>query len=86
MEFQQIRRICRGNGQITYQLPITGFAHKAGVVGDLGVAAFVVLAAQDMPAEISPIAYQNKAVVYDLLFRSAAETLLTIAPRDKPVG
>ena len=33
-----------------------------------------------LPAEISPIAYQNKAVVYDLLFRTAAETLLTIAP------
>ncbi len=32
-----------------------------------------------LPAEIAPIAYQNKAVVYDLLFRTAAETLLTIA-------
>jgi hypothetical protein len=30
-----------------------------------------------LPAEIAPIAYQNKAVVYDLLFRAAAETLLT---------
>ena len=33
-----------------------------------------------LPAEISPIAYQNKVVVYDLLFHTAAETLLTIAP------
>jgi hypothetical protein len=32
-----------------------------------------------LPAEIAPIAYQNKTVVYDLLFRAAAETLLTIA-------
>src|SRR5260370_3017538 len=32
-----------------------------------------------LPAQIAPIAYQNKAVVYDLLFRTAAETLLTIA-------
>ena len=32
-----------------------------------------------LPAEIAPIAYHNKAVVYDLLFRTAAETLLTIA-------
>ena len=32
-----------------------------------------------LPAEIAPIAYQNKAIVYDLLFRTAAETLLTIA-------
>jgi hypothetical protein len=33
------------------QLPITGFAHKAGVITDLGVAALVVLAAHDMTAE-----------------------------------
>ena len=32
-----------------------------------------------LPAEIAPIACQNKAVVYDRLFRAAAETLLTIA-------
>jgi hypothetical protein len=39
-----------------------------------------------LPAEISPIAYQNKAVVYDLLFRTAAETLLTIAPTGQARG
>jgi Putative transposase/Transposase zinc-binding domain len=39
-----------------------------------------------MPAEISPIAYQNKAVVYDLLFRTAAETLLTIAADPQHLG
>jgi len=39
-----------------------------------------------LPAEISPIAYQNKAVVYDLLFRAAAETLLTIAADPKHLG
>ena len=39
-----------------------------------------------LPAEIAPIAYQNKAVVYDLLFRSAAETLLTIAADPKHLG
>ena len=33
------------------QLPINGFAHKTGVVGDLGMAARRVLAARDMPAE-----------------------------------
>ena len=37
-------------------------------------------------AEISGIAYQNKAVVYDLLFRAAAETLLTIAADPKHLG
>jgi hypothetical protein len=37
-------------------------------------------------AEIAPIAYQNKAVVYDLLFRTAAEALLTIAADPKHLG
>ena len=39
-----------------------------------------------LPAEIAPIAYQNKAVVYDLLFRTAAETLLAIAADPKHLG
>jgi predicted Zn-ribbon and HTH transcriptional regulator len=39
-----------------------------------------------LPAEIGAIAYQNKAVVYDLLFRTAAETLLTIAADPKHLG
>ena len=32
-----------------------------------------------LPASIADIAYQNKAVIYDLLFKASAETLLTIA-------
>src|SRR5512134_2270494 len=32
------------------------------------------------------IAYQNKAVVYDLLFKAASETLLTIAADPKHLG
>jgi hypothetical protein len=36
--------------------------------------------------EIAPIAYQNKTVVYDLLFRTAARTLLTIAADPKHLG
>jgi hypothetical protein len=39
-----------------------------------------------LPTEIAPIACQNKAVVYDLLFRAAAETLLTIAADSKHLG
>ena len=39
-----------------------------------------------LPAEIAPIAYQNKTVVYDLLFRVAAETLLTIAADPQHLG
>jgi hypothetical protein len=32
-----------------------------------------------LPAEVADIAYQNKAVVYDLLFKVASKTMLTIA-------
>jgi hypothetical protein len=39
-----------------------------------------------LPAELAGIAYQNKAVVYDLLFRAAAEALLTIAADPKHLG
>ena len=39
-----------------------------------------------LPAEIADIAWQNKAVVYDLLFRAASETMLTIAADPKHLG
>jgi hypothetical protein len=39
-----------------------------------------------LPAEIAAIAYQNKAVVYDLLFKASAETTLTIAADPKHLG
>ena len=39
-----------------------------------------------LPAPISDIAYQNKAVIYGLLFDVAAETLLTIAADPKHLG
>jgi hypothetical protein len=39
-----------------------------------------------LPAPIADIAYQNKAVVYDLLFKAAAETLVTIAADPKHLG
>jgi hypothetical protein len=32
-----------------------------------------------LPSAVGDIAYQNKAVIYDLLFKAAAETLITIA-------
>ena len=32
-----------------------------------------------VPGEIADVAYQNKAVVYDILFKAASEALLTIA-------
>ena len=39
-----------------------------------------------LPAAIGDIAYQNKAVIYDLLFKAAAETLLRIAADPKHLG
>ena len=39
-----------------------------------------------LPASIADIAYQNKAVIYDLLFKASAETLITIAADPKHLG
>jgi len=39
-----------------------------------------------LPAAIGAIAYQNKAKVYGLLFKAAAETLMTIAADPKHLG
>ena len=39
-----------------------------------------------LPGPIADIAYQNKRVIYDLLFKAAAETMLTIAADPKHLG
>lgn len=39
-----------------------------------------------LPPKIGAIAHQNKAVIYDLLFKASAETLLTIAADPKRLG
>ena len=39
-----------------------------------------------LPASIGDIACQNKAVVYDLLFKASAETMITIAADPKHLG
>jgi hypothetical protein len=39
-----------------------------------------------LPEEIAAIAYQNKEVVYDILFRATSETLRTIAADPKHLG
>ena len=39
-----------------------------------------------VPQEVAAIAYQNKAVVYNILFRATAETLRTIAADAKHLG
>jgi hypothetical protein len=39
-----------------------------------------------LPAEIANIAFHNKALVYDLLFQAASETMLTIAADPRHLG
>lgn len=39
-----------------------------------------------IPSQISDIAYQNKAVIYAILFKAASQTLLTIAADPKHLG
>jgi hypothetical protein len=39
-----------------------------------------------LPAAIADIAYQNKAVIYDLLFKTSADAMLTIAADPKHLG
>jgi hypothetical protein len=39
-----------------------------------------------LPAEIADIAYQNKAIIYDALFKASSETLLRIAADKKHLG
>ena len=39
-----------------------------------------------LPSQIADIAYQNKAAVYDLLFKASSQTLLTIAADPKHLG
>ena len=39
-----------------------------------------------VPAPIADIAYHNKAVIYDILFKAASETLLSIAADPKHLG
>jgi hypothetical protein len=39
-----------------------------------------------LPAAIADIAYQNKAVIYDLLFKASSEAVLTIAADCKHLG
>jgi Putative transposase/Transposase zinc-binding domain len=39
-----------------------------------------------LPAEVADIAFHNKAVVYDLLFKAASETMMTIAADPQHLG
>ncbi len=39
-----------------------------------------------LPAQVADIAYQNKRVIYGLLFKTSAQTMLTIAADPKHLG
>ena len=39
-----------------------------------------------LPAEVAAIAFHDKALVYDLLFKTAADTMLTIAADPRGSG
>jgi Putative transposase/Transposase zinc-binding domain len=39
-----------------------------------------------LPSAISDIAYQNKAVIYDLLFKASSQTMLTVAADPRHLG
>jgi hypothetical protein len=39
-----------------------------------------------LPAEVADVAFHNKAMVYDLLFRAASETMVTIAVDPQHLG
>ncbi len=39
-----------------------------------------------LPAKIANVAYQNKAAIYDILFKASAETMITIAADPKHLG
>ena len=39
-----------------------------------------------LPVPIGDIAYQNKAAIYDILFKASAETMMTIAADPKHLG
>jgi hypothetical protein len=39
-----------------------------------------------LPARIAGIAYQNKAVIYNLLFKASSQTMRTIAADPKRLG
>lgn len=39
-----------------------------------------------LPAEVADIAYHNKSALYDLLFKAASETMLTIAADRRHIG
>ena len=39
-----------------------------------------------LPKRIADIAYQNKAIIYGILFRAAADALLTIAADPEHLG
>jgi hypothetical protein len=61
-------------------------AHLAGRARSRPAAVGHFHAVFTLPAEVADIAAQNKAIVYDLLFRAASETMMTIAADPNHLG
>ena len=60
---------------------IAGLALLVAIcVGDL------IAPSSPTPAEIADIAFHNKAAIYDLLFKVASETMITIAADPRHLG
>jgi len=61
-------------------------SHMAGRARSRSAAGRLLSCRVHAPTEVADIAWQNKAIVYDLLFRTAAETMMTIAADPKHLG
>ena len=69
------------------EVPGCGGARMAGRTRGRALAGAVLSSSSSRCRRaIADIAYQNKAVVYDLLFKASAETMLTIAADPKHLG
>ena len=61
-------------------------AHLAGRARGGPAAGRIFHVVFTLPAEVADVAFQNKAVVYDLLFQAASGTMLRIAADPKHLG
>ena len=68
------------------EVPGRGGEGLAGRARDRSAAGAVLHVVFTLPGPIADIAYQNKTVIYDLLFKTSAETLITIAADPKHLG
>ena len=76
----------QGAGRVSFPLPMTAaqqwLAEREAELLPVGYFHVVFT----LPTPIADIAYHNKAVIYDLLFKASAESVLTIAADPKHLG